>query len=45
MSIVNVGALPKSSLEGAPSTSLVDKWVVKAHFIAGVGFFFLTLLA
>ena len=41
MSIVNVGALPKTS-EG---TSLVDKWMVKAHFIAGIGFFFLALLA
>jgi len=45
MSIVNVGALPKSSLEGAKSTSLVDKWMVKAHFIAGISFFFLALLA
>lgn len=41
MSIVNVGALPKTS-EGS---SLVDKWMVKAHFIAGIAFFFLALLA
>src|SRR5689334_5313851 len=44
MSIVNVGALPKSAVGGG-QTSLVDKWMVKAHFIAGLSFFFLALLA
>lgn len=45
MSLVNVSTVPAPETEQTSGLPLVDKWVVKAHFIAGISFFFLALLA
>ena len=45
MALVNVSTVPTPETEQTNGLPLVDKWVVKAHFIAGISFFFLSLLA
>lgn len=46
MSLINAGALPvQQETERQTGGLLVDKWLVKAHIIAGLVAFFLALLA
>src|SRR5579883_905781 len=45
MAIMNASAVPVEGAEHSASSALVDKWLVKAHIIAGITFFFVSVVA